>query len=58
VQLLIDKDILEEEYLGCHPCVCTSSMKIRTADIIERFLPETGHEYQTVTLVGELIMDK
>ena len=58
VQLLIDKDILEEEYLGCHPCVCTSSMKIRTADIIERFLPETGHEYQTVTLVGESIMDK
>jgi hypothetical protein len=50
VQLLIDKDILEEEYLGCHPCVCTSSMKIRTADIVERFLPETGHEYQTVTL--------
>ncbi len=58
VQLLIDKDILKEEYLGCHPCVCTSSMKIRTADIIERFLPETGHEYQTVTLVGESIMDK
>jgi Ala-tRNA(Pro) deacylase len=58
VQLLIDKDILAEEYLGCHPCVCTSSMKIRTADIIERFLPETGHEYQTVTLVGESIMDK
>ena len=29
-----------------------------TADIIERFLPETGHEYQTVTLVGESIMDK
>jgi Ala-tRNA(Pro) deacylase len=58
VQLLIDKDILEEEYLGCHPCVCTSSMKIRTADIVERFLPETGHEYQIVTLVGESIMDK
>jgi hypothetical protein len=33
-------------------------MKIRTADIVERFLPETGHEYQTVTLVGESIMDK
>jgi hypothetical protein len=33
-------------------------MKIRTADIIERFLSETGHEYQIVTLVGESIMDK
>jgi Ala-tRNA(Pro) deacylase len=53
VQLLIDRDILEDEYIGCHPCVCTSSMKIRMKDITERFLPETGHEYQTVTLVGE-----
>lgn len=53
VQILIDRDILEDEYIGCHPCVCTSSMKIRMKDITERFLPETGHEYQTVTLVGE-----
>jgi Ala-tRNA(Pro) deacylase len=53
VQLLIDRDILTEEHIGCHPCVCTSSMKIRTKDIIERFLPAIGHTYQTVVLVGE-----
>lgn len=53
VQLLIDRDILTEEFIGCHPCVCTSSMKIRMKDIIERFLPEIGHTYQTVALVGE-----
>ncbi len=23
VHLLIDEDVLEGEYLGCHPCVCT-----------------------------------
>jgi len=53
VQLLIDEDVLEGEYIGCHPCVCTSSLKIRTRDIVEKFLPATGHEYVTVHLVGE-----
>lgn len=53
VQLLIDEDVLKDEYLGCHPCVCTSSLKLRTRDVIEKFLPSTGHDYQTVHLVGE-----
>ena len=53
VQLLIDEDVLKDEYIGCHPCVCTSSLKIRTADIVEKFLPATGHAYKTVHLVGE-----
>ena len=53
VQLLIDEDVLKGEYIGCHPCVCTSSLKIRTEDIIEKYLPATGHEPMTVHLVGE-----
>ena len=53
VQLLIDEDVLKDEYLGCHPCVCTSSLKMRTADVVGRFLPATGHTYRTVKLVGE-----
>ncbi|MCR5249051.1 MAG: prolyl-tRNA synthetase associated domain-containing protein [Lachnospiraceae bacterium] len=53
VQLLIDEDVLKEEYLGCHPCVCTSSLKMKTADVIEKFLPATGHDHKTVHLVGE-----
>lgn len=53
VQLLIDEDVLEDEYLGCHPCVCTSSLKLKTKDVIEKYLPSTGHEYMTVHLVGE-----
>jgi Ala-tRNA(Pro) deacylase len=53
VQLLIDEDVLKDEYIGCHPCVCTSSLKIRTEDILHRFLPATGHEPKTVHLVGE-----
>ena len=44
VQLLIDKPILESEYIGCHPCVSTSSLKMKTKDVIEKFLPAVGHE--------------
>lgn len=53
VQLLIDEDVLAGEELGCHPCVCTSSLKMKTAEVIKKFLPATGHDYRTVHLVGE-----
>lgn len=53
VQLLIDEDVLDGEYLGCHPCVCTSSLKLKTEDVTKKFLPATGHEYRTVHLIGE-----
>lgn len=52
VQLLIDEDVLKNEYVGCHPCVNTSSLRIRTADLVERFLPAVGHGYRTVHLDG------
>lgn len=44
VQLLIDRPVAESEYLGCHPCVSTSSLKMKTADVLEKFLPAVGHE--------------
>ena len=53
VNLLIDEDILKDDYIGCHPCVCTSSLKIATNDIVDKFLPSTGHNYRTVRLKGE-----
>ena len=53
VTLLIDEDVLKGEFIGCHPCVCTSSLKLRTADVIQKFLLATGHSYTTVHLVGE-----
>ena len=53
VKLLIDEDVLKDEYLGCHPCVCTSSLKLKTKDVIDIFLPATGHDYQCVHLTGE-----
>ena len=53
VHLVIDEDVLKDEFIGCHPCVCTSSLKIRTSDLIDRFLPYTGHFFQTVSLTGD-----
>lgn len=54
VHLVIDADLLKDEYIGCHPCINTSTLRIRTADIIEKFLPEVGHEYNIVTLPWEV----
>lgn len=43
VRLVIDKDVLNREYFGCHPCDNSSSLKIKTADIMEKFIPATHH---------------
>ena len=53
VRLLVDEDVLKDEYIGCHPCVCTSSLKIKTSDVFDTFLPAVGHTFKTVHLVGE-----
>lgn len=50
VQLVIDKDVLKEEYLGCHPCINTSSIRIPMKDLLEKFLPYVEHEFWTVDL--------
>ena len=42
VQLLIDRDVLAGEFIGCHPCVNTSSLCLRTADLTGRILPALG----------------
>lgn len=53
VKLLVDEDILKSEWLGCHPCINTTSLKMPTKDAFGVLLKEMGHEMQTVTLVGE-----
>ena len=40
VQLLVDEELLEQEEFGCHPCVNTSSIKMKTADVFDKFLKE------------------
>ncbi len=50
VQLLIDEEVLRGEYLGCHPCINTSSLRFTTADLVEKIIPALGHEPRLVTL--------
>ena len=50
VRLLVDKDVYEAEYLGCHPCVNTASLKIKTGDVLGKFLEHTGHDMTIVEL--------
>lgn len=50
VKLLVDQDVLAQEYFGCHPCVNTSSLRLATKDVFEIFLPKVAHTYETVTI--------
>ena len=50
VHLVIDREVLEEKYFGCHPCINTSSLRIRTTDLLEKFLPYVEHPYTVVHL--------
>ena len=50
VQLLIDEDVLASEYVGCHPCINTSSLRLRTRDLVEKILPTIEHEFIKVKL--------
>ena len=44
VQLIIDRDILKNKYIGCHPCVNTASFRIPTEDFLDKLLPELNHK--------------
>ena len=50
VKLLIDEEVLNSEYFGCHPCINTSSLRMRTADLIEKVLPAMEHDFVKVKL--------
>lgn len=50
VRLLIDEDVLKGEYVGCHPCINTSSLRIKTKDLVEKIIPAMNHEVTLVTL--------
>jgi len=50
VQLLIDEDVAKGEYFGCHPCINTSSLRLRTDDLMNKIIPAMHHEPRFVTL--------
>ena len=50
VRLLIDKDVLQDEYFACHPCINTSSLRFKTSDLMEKVIPAMEHEPTMVSL--------
>ena len=49
---LIDEDLLKDEWIGCHPCVNTSTLRLRMRELLEVYLPAVHHTYRTVRLIG------
>lgn len=54
VRLLVDRELLNQEYIGCHPCINSSTLKIKTSDIMEKLLPAMQHEASLVDLPWEV----
>ena len=50
VRLLIDEDVLKSDYVGCHPCINTSSLRIRTDALMEKVVPALCHTPTIVKL--------
>ena len=53
VQLIIDEDVAAHEEFGCHPCINTSSLRLKTKDVFEVFTKAVHHDYIVVKLTGE-----
>ena len=45
---LIGDEVINAEYVGCHPCINTSSLRISSEDIFKRFVESTGHDFIVV----------
>lgn len=50
VELLVDADVYSAEYMRCHPCVNTSSLRLKTADVFGRVVPATKHGWRLVNV--------
>lgn len=53
VALYIDRELLEGEYIGVHPCINTSSLRLKTADLMQKILPAMDHQAEFVSLSCE-----
>ena len=53
VQLIVDEDVLKGEFVGCHPCINTTSLKLYTDDIFGKLIQSMHHDMIKVKLIGE-----
>lgn len=50
VNLLVDEELLTHEYVGCHPCINTSSLRLKTEDVFGKLTDAMHHSYTVVCL--------
>jgi Ala-tRNA(Pro) deacylase len=50
VRLLIDEDVLKEKFVGVHPCINTSTLRLQTQDLLQKIIPAMKHELTVVHL--------
>ena len=50
VQLIVDKEVAQEEWFGCNPGINTSHLKFKTQDLLQKFLPKIHHRARIVDL--------
>ena len=50
VQLVMDKPIYDAPFVSCHPCISTSTLTIKTEDLLQKFLPAVHHDPIVVDL--------
>lgn len=53
----MDKDLVQDEYVGCHPCINTSSLRLKMDDLLHVLLPAMHHEPIFVTVEDEEITE-
>ena len=48
VRIIFDIEVLKNEWYGCTDSTTTSYMKLKTADVLEKYIPFTKHEITVI----------
>lgn len=55
LHVYIDREVASDPWLGAHPCINTSTLRLETATVLDRFVPWTGH---TATVIRPAARNK
>lgn len=50
VKLVIDQDVLTGEYIGFHPCINTTTVRVKLCDLVDIIIPHIQHTPTIVDL--------
>ena len=50
VKIIIDKDIINEEYYGCSDGTTTGYLKLKTNDVLHKILPFSDRDYSVISV--------